>query len=268
MPAPLISFTVLALFALLMYPGFATDSQTNPAPETDASIPGSAAEDGDFSWDWDGITAEDSTPTDTIDKPVAAVKKKSLRDVTIALPDYNASTKPAIAIFADAPYFEVIPALKNSEMHPCSNCHQWTKGNMEPRTLKQPHDDFSLKHGLHGKGKFWCMTCHHLDGPGGLVTLEGEKLDFNEAYLVCSQCHANQARDWVYGAHGKRVGNWQGTRQILNCTACHYQHRPAHLPRAPTGGPVMRMGLERPAHWKPRGRGDGFNGHHHAEVWQ
>jgi rubredoxin len=134
-------------------------------------------------------------------------------------------------------------------MHPCSNCHTWTKSDLTPRKLKKPHDNFELKHGLHGKGKFWCFTCHTLDGRGGLRTLEGQKLDFNEAYVLCSQCHVQETRDWVFGAHGKRVANWQGERQVYNCTVCHYQHDPAIGPRAALAGPVVRQGLERPDHW-------------------
>jgi hypothetical protein len=66
----------------------------------------------------------------------------------------------------------------------------------------------------------------------------------------------------VFGAHGKRQGNWQGTRQVFNCTACHYQHRPALKARAPKSGPGMRMGLERPAHWVAKDkRHDAEHGH-------
>ena len=132
-----------------------------------------------------------------------------------------------------APPFEVIQSKRDAEMHPCANCHQWVAGNPEPRRLKTPHDNFELKHGLHGHGKFWCFTCHRNDKDLGLKTLEGQPVDFSDAYIVCSQCHARQAHDWAHGAHGKRIGNWQGPRQVLNCTACHYQHRPALKARAP-----------------------------------
>lgn len=266
--APLKRFPALAIITLFMLPIYAADMQTKPAPIADAIEEPVAAETENSDWDWSGITADDTTPAEIVSKPVDPASHTSHRDVTTASPDYDATPRPAIAIFSDAPNFKVIPGQKNPDMHPCSNCHQWTRGNTTPRVLKRPHDDFELKHGLHGKGKFWCMTCHHLEGTGGLVTLEGEKIEFDDAYLVCSQCHVNQARDWVYGAHGKRIGNWQGTRQVLNCTACHYQHRPALDPRSPLAGPVIRMGLERPSHWKPLAPGAGTNGHNHQEVWK
>ena len=59
-----------------------------------------------------------------------------------------------------------------------------------------------------------------------------------------------------YGAHGKRVGNWQGKRQVYNCTACHYQHNPSFKYRDALPGPEIRMGLERPEHWVPKPQRD------------
>ncbi len=142
------------------------------------------------------------------------------------------NAKPAYPLFPDAPPMTVIPRKKTADLHSCRDCHEWAESNLTPRALNEPHV-FSLNHGLHGKGEFWCFTCHHLDEDGGLRTLEGEKLDFDQAYVVCSQCHSQQTRDWYFGAHGKRIGNWQGERQVLNCTVCHYQHGPHIEPRTP-----------------------------------
>ena len=147
--------------------------------------------------------------------------------------------------------------VRDAELYPCSSCHQWTPGNPEPRALKKPHDNFELQHGLHGKGRFWCSTCHDMEGSRTLKTLEGVPLGFGEAYLLCSQCHVNQARDWAYGAHGKRLEDWRGPRRVYDCTACHYQHSPAWSPRQAKAGPSVRQGLERPAHWVPKGERDG-----------
>lgn len=216
-------------------------------------------------WDWGAIGDLDDAPV--VRKPsssraVTDQAPKARGNVENARPDLAATPRPAYAMFEDAPTFEVIPSQRDADMHPCSNCHQWVLSDPTPRALKPPHDNFELQHGLHGKGKFWCFTCHDLDGKGGLKTLEGEKLEFNDAYVLCSQCHPDQARDWVFGAHGKRQGNWQGTRQVFNCTACHYQHRPALKARAPKSGPGMRMGLERPAHWVAKDkRHDAEHGH-------
>jgi len=212
---------------------------------------------GDTSgWDWSGFTNIDDTPAAQEQagpgdsavippQPDAAVRVTETTE-----PDFEAEARSAMPLFAGAPDFQVIPSQRDKGMHPCGHCHTWTKSDPTPRSLKPPHDNFRLQHGLHGKGSFWCFTCHDLEGQGSLRTLEGKRLDYSEAYLLCSQCHSRQTRDWVFGAHGKRVGNWRGERQVYNCTVCHYQHRPALKPRAPLAGPEVRQGLARPAHWK------------------
>ncbi len=202
-------------------------------------------------WDWGAIEALDDTP-------IQAPRRDSMPTRTVpapppvAAPDLQGRILPAGEVFREMPDFSVVPSTKDKEMHPCGNCHRWVKSDPTPRSLRQPHDNFSLQHGLHGRGQFWCFTCHDLAGNGGLKTLEGQGLAFDEAYFLCSQCHVDKARDWAFGAHGKRVGNWQGERTVYNCTACHYQHAPALLYREAMAGPVPRQGLERPAHWRPR----------------
>ncbi len=241
---------LLMLSCALVIPGAGAAEQLAAETGSDAAAdPG-----GNDDWDWSAVTEMDDAP---VIAPSAGSRKRTVEDyvapaeIENAFPDYDAVPREAYAVFKDkevAP-FEVIPSQRDRGMHPCSSCHQWVKSNLEVRNLSKPHDSFKLEHGLHGKGKFWCFTCHDLEGAGGLRTLEGEKLDFNDAYILCSQCHSKQARDWVYGAHGKRVSGWQGKRQVLNCTACHYQHRPAFKPREPKPGPGIRMGLDRPSHW-------------------
>ena len=222
-------------------------------------------------WDWGAVEAMDDAPV-VRESTVSSVddKLKSLpanRTAENAIPDFSVPAKPALALFEGLPPFEVIPSKRDTDMHPCANCHRWVKGNPEPRKLKTPHDNFELQHGLHGKGKFWCFTCHDLDKGDELKTLEGEPVAFADAYIVCSQCHAQQAHEWAHGTHGKRVGNWQGPRQVLNCTACHYQHRPAFKPREPLPGPKMRAGLQRPDHWVAADQRDAHRARH-AEGWR
>jgi len=247
------TLVLMALSCTLCFPGIGaaaqSDGDAGPVPADDLG--------GSDDWDWSAVTGMDDAP---VIAPSAGAETRALdeyvapADVENAYPDFDAAPRQAYALFDDVPPFEVIPSQRDPGMHPCANCHQWVKGDPEPRQLKRPHDSFRLEHGLHGKGRFWCFTCHDLEGKGGLKTLEGEKLIFNDAYVLCSQCHSKQARDWVYGAHGKRVTGWRGKRQVLNCTACHYQHRPAIKPRAPKPGPRVRMGLKRPSHWMARDR--------------
>lgn len=225
-------------------------------------------------WDWSAVEALDDAPVTRAPtagaKPDAEPAEAVTRPLAEnAFPDYDAPPANALALYDGIPPFEVIQSQRDADMHPCANCHQWVQSNPEPRKLLTPHDNFELEHGLHGHGKFWCFTCHDVNNNFSLKTLEGKPVDFSHAYVVCGQCHAQQARDWAHGAHGKRVGNWQGKRQVLNCTACHYQHRPAIKPREPLPGPVMRAGLPRPGHWVAADQRD-TQGHGHDEqrAWE
>ena len=215
-------------------------------------------------WNWDNFEADD-TPVSANEVIERAAPTRRLTITEVTAPDHDAEPHQAYQLFPNIPSFEVIASKKDTEMHPCRNCHQAVKSNTTPRKLDIPHDNFELKHGLHGKGQFWCFTCHSPDGTGSLKTLDGESIEFRDAYIICSQCHVKQARDWAFGAHGKRVGNWQGKRQVYNCTACHYQHSPSFKPRNALAGPEIRQGLKRPAHWFPGQNGQAGQKSHGAK---
>ena len=178
------------------------------------------------------------------DKPAGA--KPAARTLEAVHPEANpAKTVDGQAPFEEAPLFRVVTRKKDTDMHPCGDCHDETVSDFKPRDLQRPHDNFKLEHGLHGRGEFWCFTCHRVKGTGGLKTMESERLVFDEAYVICSQCHAQEARDWTHGAHGKRVGSWEGERTLLSCTVCHFQHRPKMDPRKAEEPPPVRRGLPR-----------------------
>lgn len=217
-------------------------------------------------WDWGAVTADDMTPAESSNRNEQEMPQLPPGK---AEADFEADTLPVKQFLPRTPEFDIIPAKVTASMYPCSSCHAWRKINATPRRLERPHNNFELKHSLHGKGEYWCFTCHDLDNPQGLKDLEGNHLTSQESYLLCSQCHAKQAKDWAFGAHGKRVGGWNGRRQSLDCTACHYQHAPALKPRAPLAGPTIRARLDRPEHWKTHGsnrhKGESKS---HRPIWE
>lgn len=161
---------------------------------------------------------------------------RTLRDN--APPDAEPTVPQPFRGYPDAPAFAVVPQRPQLTFYPCSACHDALPVNSERRALAPPHP--AALH--HGGGRIWCLDCHQARGRDVLHTLAGEPVDFNDAYLVCGQCHASRQRDWYYGAHGKRVANWSGPRLIYNCTHCHDPHDPAVKPRAPSPPPPMRAG--------------------------
>jgi hypothetical protein len=117
------------------------------------------------------------------------------------------------------------------ERYKCSQCHD-NKDVKVSRAAEMAHGDIVLVHG--GKEKpLSCFTCHKEDERDFLVTGEGLKVDMNHPYQMCGQCHFRQKKDWVCGAHGKRVSYWAGRRVVKNCTYCHDPHSPRFEKRWP-----------------------------------
>ncbi len=154
-----------------------------------------------------------------------------------------ADTLPATRFegYPDAPAFSVVSRKDELFFYPCDQCHAAMEPNPEIRPLNVMHDA-EIEH---GRGRIWCTSCHYLENRNYLKTLLDEPVDFDDAHLVCGGCHANRHKDWVFGVHGKRVGNWQGERTLYDCAHCHNPHNPVIEPRAPKAPPPVRAGLER-----------------------
>ena len=113
----------------------------------------------------------------------------------------------------------------------CSQCHNNKKVKI-PQAAKMAHGDINMIHG--GKKKpLDCFTCHKKDERDFLVVEKETKVDMDHSYQLCGQCHFRQKKDWVGGAHGKRLSHWAGKRVITNCTACHDPHAPRFEKRWP-----------------------------------
>ena len=146
--------------------------------------------------------------------------------------------------FPDELPFKIAPREGRLWHYPCLKCHAEMESNPQVRELDAKHLD-ELDH---GRGRIWCLDCHDAENLNVLRTVSGEQIDFDKAYIICGACHAYRQRDWYYGAHGKRVENWQGERIIYNCTHCHDPHEPAMEAREPVPPPPVRAGLERQHH--------------------
>lgn len=113
----------------------------------------------------------------------------------------------------------------------CSQCH-----NNKPVTIRRAaevaHGDIVLVHGSESR-PLSCYTCHKKDERDFLVTEQGMKVDMDHSYQMCGQCHFRQKKDWVGGAHGKRISYWAGQRLVKNCTGCHDPHSPLFKKRWP-----------------------------------
>ena len=113
----------------------------------------------------------------------------------------------------------------------CSQCH-----NNQPVSIanaaKTAHGRIALDHGSPEK-PLACFTCHDRESRDLLVTEGGERVDMDHSYQLCGQCHFRQKKDWVGGAHGKRITYWAGERVVQSCASCHDPHSPHFKKRWP-----------------------------------
>ncbi len=113
----------------------------------------------------------------------------------------------------------------------CSSCHN-NKDISIKNASQISHADIQIDHG-DKQGPLSCNTCHYENNRDFLTTSKGNKIDMDHVYDMCGQCHFRQKKDWVGGAHGKRVTYWAGERVVKNCTSCHNPHSPLFEKRWP-----------------------------------
>jgi formate-dependent nitrite reductase cytochrome c552 subunit len=117
------------------------------------------------------------------------------------------------------------------ERFKCSQCHN-NKPVSVANAAEMAHGDIALNHGSPDK-PLSCYTCHNKEERDFLVTEAGTKIDMDHSYQMCGQCHFRQKKDWVGGAHGKRLSYWAGPRVVTNCASCHNPHSPRFEKRWP-----------------------------------
>jgi hypothetical protein len=83
-----------------------------------------------------------------------------------------------------------------------------------------------IKNLQHGRGRIWCLDCHHATQRAKLVDNFGEPISMDQPQLLCGKCHGDKFRDWRDGLHGKRIGEFvsTGKKRWFTCTECHNPH--------------------------------------------
>ena len=154
----------------------------------------------------------------------------------VAASDPKAPFAPAASAERPAGERLDVPAPPFSEgIFPCSNCHAAMPVNRTRRTLTDMHTDIVLKH---DEAHRWGLDCHDATNRDFLHLASGERVAFTESYLLCGQCHGEKLRDWRAGVHGRRTGNWNGTKGYLLCVHCHSPHQPRFRALAPLPAPA------------------------------
>ncbi len=107
----------------------------------------------------------------------------------------------------------------------CTECHSKTLKKMHSAGLKKAHWNIKLNHA--NQEVMNCVTCHNGDNMDNLKSLTTHTIDFNKSYKLCSQCHQKEYKDWIGGAHGKRIESWAPPRVSMTCVNCHNPHSPS-----------------------------------------
>ncbi len=128
--------------------------------------------------------------------------------------------------------FRVLARKQAITRFKCSRCHVAGKPVLAQQGFELTHGDVVINHGRKGN-ELSCIDCHSQDDRDYLEDKKGRKIDFDHSYQLCGQCHFRQKRDWLGGAHGKRVANWAGDRVVYNCASCHNPHSPRFEKRFP-----------------------------------
>jgi hypothetical protein len=129
---------------------------------------------------------------------------------------------------------EVPPPPFSDGIFPCGNCHESMTVDRTRRELTGMHSDIVLRH---DETHRWCLDCHDATNRNFLHLASGERVPFEESYRLCGQCHGEKLRDWRAGVHGRRTGDWNGTKGYLLCAHCHNPHQPRFHALAPKPAP-------------------------------
>lgn len=144
-------------------------------------------------------------------------------------------TLPISTVPVDTQYqggvFRTVTRKEKMERFRCSQCHN-NKPVTVAKSKEMAHGDIAMVHGPEAQ-PLECLTCHKKDDRDFLVSEKGKRIDMDHSYQLCGQCHFRQKKDWVGGAHGKRMEFWAGERVVQNCAGCHDPHAPLFAKRWP-----------------------------------
>lgn len=138
-----------------------------------------------------------------------------------------------VAIDENNIHFYIQKRKTNIKSYACNECHNKPVSQLVKDGLgKKAHWDITIKHA--DTKTMSCLSCHNSDNMNKLQSITGDPIDFNFSYKLCSQCHHNEVKDWVGGAHGKNISGWKSTRVSKLCVECHNPHQPQIAERWPS----------------------------------
>lgn len=146
-------------------------------------------------------------------------------NVKVSSQKYNETIKTVEVKEGDTEF--LIPERKSQiTSFKCTECHTESIEKLKRDNIdkKAAHWNVKLVHA--NEETMNCATCHAPNDMDNLQSLTNVSIDINLSYKVCSQCHQEQFKDWIGGAHGKQLGGWAPPRLSNTCVNCHNPHQP------------------------------------------
>lgn len=221
---------------------FAVSAQDKPAATAAAAAAAPAAEAASAPAEVTCFESRQGGPTDVVQK-----------DLRPRWPNVKCSAKTGAALWYGDPFDGTVPMGPMPEMgnlpadkavvKPRSEhlnllaqcgtaCHNGTYPKGFPKdnkpvpipTMEAMFPD--AKNLQHGRGRIWCLDCHHTTQRNKLTDHFGNPISFDQPQLLCGKCHGDKLRDWRDGIHGKRIGEFasDGKKRWFVCTECHNPH--------------------------------------------
>lgn len=130
-------------------------------------------------------------------------------------------------------HFYIKKRKNNIQSYSCNECHSKPVSELKKEGLgKKAHWDVNIDHA--DTKTMACSSCHNSEDMNNLKSITGDPIDFDFSYKLCSQCHHQQVKDWVGGAHGKNISGWKSERVSKLCVECHNPHQPQIAKRWPS----------------------------------
>ncbi|MGB0805434.1 MAG: cytochrome C [Salibacteraceae bacterium] len=140
-----------------------------------------------------------------------------------------------VSVYAEGRHFAVTNRENQITSFKCSECHNVPLAQLlatKPKMGEKSHWNIEIKHA--SKNVMNCTTCHSEGNMDKLHSITNEPISFNNSYQLCAQCHQTQYKDWVGGAHGKRIGGWAKPVVKNTCVDCHDPHGPSFPHKFPS----------------------------------
>lgn len=139
-----------------------------------------------------------------------------------------------VEVITDEVSFFIPERKSNIKSFKCSECHTKSIPELKSANLtgKKAHWNIELNHAT--PDVLTCNSCHPTQNLDNLKSNLNAEIDFNQSYKACAQCHSSEYKDWLGGAHGKRVKGWVNPRISETCVGCHNPHSPKFETRFPS----------------------------------